>query len=158
MWHPRSEAASVAGSKRSAGVRWQWTHGDYEWRNVLFNEEDEVVAVLDFDNLVYYGRERDVMRCIALTFPAGAPEAAAFFAGYATESGLTADEARNYVDTYRYFSTFRTWPISARYLEPANYQPRWDDLIKAGPEISWQWDDLADRFAAVAANLDGRSD
>ncbi len=130
----------------------QWTHGDYEWRNVIFDEQDEVVAVLDFDNLVCYGRERDVMRCLALSFETGSHDADAYLGGYASASRLTADEARNYVEAYRYFSTFRTWPISVRYLEPENYQSRWDELIRPGPETTWRWDEMSDRFAVIAAD------
>ncbi len=127
----------------------QWTHGDYEWRNVLFDDDDNVAAVVDFDNAVYYGVERDVMRCIALSFPNLEPETDDFFAGYAVVRRLRPEDARHLVECYRYLSTFRVWPISERYLHPERYQAQWDALIQ--PFVAWDWDRLADRLAEVAA-------
>jgi Ser/Thr protein kinase RdoA (MazF antagonist) len=126
----------------------QWTHGDYEWRNVLFDERDEVAAVIDFDNATYYSPERDVMRCIALTFPALEPEADLFFEGYAAVRKVSPRDAASYGELYRYFSTYRVWPISERYLRPDRYQARWDALIQ--PFLAWDWQALAGRLAEAA--------
>jgi Ser/Thr protein kinase RdoA (MazF antagonist) len=136
----------------------QWTHGDYEWRNVLFDERDEVAAVIDFDNAIYYPPERDVMRCIALTFPTLEPEADSFFEGYAAEHKLSPRDAASYVELYRYFSTFRVWPIRDRYLRPDRYQPRWDALIQ--PFVAWDWQALTERLteATVRAGEFGAPD
>jgi aminoglycoside phosphotransferase (APT) family kinase protein len=68
-------------------VRAQWTHGDYTWRNVLFDGDDEVAAIVDFDNLRSSDRGRDVMRCFTLSFPHGSPAARSYFGGYAAASG-----------------------------------------------------------------------
>ena len=127
----------------------QWTHGDYEWRNVLFDERDEVAAVIDFDNAIYYPPQRDVMRCLALTFPALEPEVDSFFEGYAAVRKVSPRGAASYVELYRYFSTFRVWPISERYQRPERYQARWDALIQ--PFVAWDWQALTDRLAEAAA-------
>ena len=130
----------------------QWTHGDYEWRNVLFDDSDDVAAVIDFDEAAYYHPARDVMRCIALSFPNLEAEAYEFFAGYASVVRLGPDRAREYVEFYRYISTFRVWPIRNRYQAPERYQSRWDDLIQ--PFIAWDWDALSGRLAGIADELD----
>ena len=127
----------------------QWTHGDFEWRNVLFDSKENVAAVFDFDELQYFSPARDVMRCIALSFPGLELEADDFFAGYAEVRRLTPEEARSYVDFYRYISTHRVWPISARYLDTEHYQQRWADFIQ--PILPWDWKGLSDRLAQIAA-------
>lgn len=134
----------------------KWTHGDYEWRNVLFNDRDEVVGIIDFDNVRFDNVRfdnvaRDIMRCIALSFLAGSKEGFAFFEGYASASQVTPAEAHEYVNFYRHISTFRTWPISVRYLEPEKYFSRWDELIQPLPE--WDWEEAAQRFADIAARI-----
>jgi Ser/Thr protein kinase RdoA (MazF antagonist) len=88
----------------------QWTHGDYEWRNVLFDDNDEVAAIIDFDNAIYHPPERDVMRCIALSFPGLPLEVDDFFAGYASVRQVRPGDVPHYVELYRYLSTFRVWP------------------------------------------------
>lgn len=125
-----------------------WSHGDYEWRNVMFDESDEVCAVIDFDDLQYFSPAREVMRCMALSFPSLGENAFAFLAGYASASGISPKTARSYVEFYRYISAYRVWPVSARYLDPERYQTRWDEFIQSGR--TWDWDVLADRFAAIA--------
>lgn len=132
----------------------QWTHGDYEWRNVLFGASDQVVAIIDFDNAIFYPPERDVMRCIALSFPALQAETDDFFAGYAAVRRVTARDVSRYVESYRYFSTFRVWPISERYLHPERYQPHWHEMIQ--PFVPWDWEELTDRLANVAVRVSGR--
>ena len=127
----------------------RWTHGDYEWRNVLFDGDDEVAAVIDFDDAAYYHPARDVMRCIALSFPALEPEVDDYFAGYASVRPLSPNEVRAYVEFYRYISTFRVWPIIARYTDPEGYRPEWEALIQ--PFMPWDWQALSERLADIAA-------
>lgn len=126
----------------------QWTHGDYEWRNVLFDTKDEVAGVIDFDEAAFYHPARDVMRCIALSFPNLEPEADDYFGGYAAVRGTSPQEARSFVEFYRYIATFRVWPIMARYRQPESYRPAWDGLIQ--PFVAWDWEGLSDRLATVA--------
>jgi Ser/Thr protein kinase RdoA (MazF antagonist) len=129
----------------------QWTHGDYEWRNVLFDDHDEVVAVIDFDAAQFYSPARDVMRCIALSFPELEPEADDFFRGYAVVRRLMPDDVREYVEFYRYISTMRFWPITNRYQHPERYRPEWDALIQ--PYVAWDWRELTDRLIDVVAEV-----
>ena len=58
-----------------ANVAWEWSHGDYEWRNVMFDDQYEVVAIFDFDEAGCYSVGREVFRCRELSFRPGAPEA-----------------------------------------------------------------------------------
>jgi homoserine kinase type II len=126
-----------------------WTHGDYEWRNVLFDDAGDVAAVIDFDAFAYFSPARDVIRCIALSFPALGPAVDAFFGSYAAGAGVRPETARGYVELYRYLSAYRVWPVSARYLEPGTYDPRWDEFIQPMP--AWDWVKLSDRLAEAAA-------
>jgi Ser/Thr protein kinase RdoA (MazF antagonist) len=127
-----------------------WTHGDYHWRNVLFGVDDEVRAVIDFDTLHYFSPARDVMRCLALSFPSLGEAAFAFLTGYVSGRRITPEQAVAHVELYRYLSSYRVWPESVRYLEPETYDPAWDDLIQPFPD--WDWDALADRFASIASD------
>lgn len=132
-------------------VHASWTHGDFTWRNVLFDENDEVIAIFDFDNLRPADRGREVLRCFTLGFPFGAPEALAYFEAYASAAGITPEEARRYVHVYHYMSA-QVWPVDVRYLQPELYQARWDQFIGPRP-LAWEtgWDSLADELAAVIA-------
>jgi Ser/Thr protein kinase RdoA (MazF antagonist) len=58
----------------------QLTHGDFTGRNVLF-EDEEVTAILDFDNLRLSDRARDVMRCFTLSFSEGSGRSFGLFQG-----------------------------------------------------------------------------
>jgi Ser/Thr protein kinase RdoA (MazF antagonist) len=46
----------------------QWVHGDYHDNNVIFDREDHVVAVIDFDNLRCRPRGYEVMRTMSICF------------------------------------------------------------------------------------------
>ncbi len=136
---------------RTPEVSTQWTHGDYTWRNVLFDTRDKVVAVIDFDNLRSMHPARDVMRCFTLSFPYGSRTALDYFEGYARASALTPDEARSFVHIYHYLSTYGTWPADVLLEQPEQYQSRWDVFMNPQPS-SWEtgWDELAKQLAAIA--------
>jgi Ser/Thr protein kinase RdoA (MazF antagonist) len=130
----------------------QWIHGDYQWSNVLFGNDDHVVAIFDFDNLRYTYRARDVMRCLELSFPLNTDPALSFFEGYASVSGITPREVLEYMEYWRYISTFRVWPIDARYLDPEHYQARWDEFIQFHePPSSSYWNRLTHELVDIAA-------
>jgi Ser/Thr protein kinase RdoA (MazF antagonist) len=132
----------------------QWTHGDFEWRNVLFDANDEVAGIIDFDDAQYFSPARDVIRCIALSFASLGHEADQFVAGYASVRALSPAEVRGYVEFYRYLSTFRVWPLVNRYRYPERYRPEWDALIQ--PFFPWDWTALSERLAEVAAGASQR--
>jgi Ser/Thr protein kinase RdoA (MazF antagonist) len=128
----------------------QWTHGDYTWRNILFDDADELVAIIDFDNLRFTSRGRDVMRCFTLSFPHGSNTALSYFQGYAQVAKPAAEDVREYVNLYRYMSMYGTWPADVRYLETASYQRRWDEFIGPRP-LAWEtgWEELAEQLASL---------
>jgi Ser/Thr protein kinase RdoA (MazF antagonist) len=151
-------------SKLAALERWEgpapmvparWIHADYQWRNVLFDAEEQPVAIIDFDNLRVGSAAHEVMRCLAYSFPEGQSEAFDLFRAYARASAITAVDALEYVRYWSYNCLFRTWPLNERYLNPDLYQPRWDVFILQRAE--W-WDEnadsVADRLAAIAAEHD----
>jgi Ser/Thr protein kinase RdoA (MazF antagonist) len=130
----------------------QWVHGDYQETNVLFNEADQVVAVLDFDNLRCRPRGYDVMRAFALCFPGALEQAYAYFAGYVDAFRPSVEEVSLYAPLWAYVSATKVWPIDVRYLEPSAYQERWDRFIQ--PPSSWweeNWAAVSERLVAIAA-------
>ncbi|HLF78449.1 MAG TPA: phosphotransferase [Dehalococcoidia bacterium] len=138
-------------------VRAQWTHGDVQWRNVLFDEHDEVIAIFDFDNLRAADPGRDVLRCFTLGFPHGSPESLVYFEGYASAARITPEEAQRYVHVYHYMSA-QVWPVDVRYLQPELYQARWDQFIEPRP-LAWEtgWDRLAEQLASIAERANSPS-
>lgn len=116
----------------------QWVHGDYHETNVLFTSDDQVAAVLDFDNLRSRPRGHELMRAIKVCFYDGSsllPTAYDFFAGYVAGRDVDASEVRLYVPMMIYYSLTRDWPIRTRYEQPQEYDPRWDKFIL--PETDW---------------------
>ncbi len=114
----------------------QLVHGDYQETNVIFTEDHQVAAVIDFDNLRNRPRSVEVMRAFAFSFDAGngpAEEAYDFASGYIEASGVQADEVAQWAPDWTYYNLSRDWPISSRYLEPETYDPRWDRFITYRP-------------------------
>jgi Ser/Thr protein kinase RdoA (MazF antagonist) len=131
-----------------------WVHRDYTARNLLFDDRDEVIAVLDFDEVRYTSRGYEVMRCLDHGFPPWSREGLAFFESYAAATRMTADEARDCAWLFCYVSTFSTWPMRSRYLEDEAYVAHWDEFIRL-PEHPWDEDPgaLADSLAGSADSL-----
>jgi Ser/Thr protein kinase RdoA (MazF antagonist) len=100
-----------------------WTHGDYQHTNVLFDDCDEVAGIIDFDAVSYFSPARDVMRCIALSFPGLGPDAFAFFEGYASAKGLSPEQAHGYVEFYRYHSLSRPQRVQPAVGRPHSTAP-----------------------------------
>lgn len=120
---------------RFAAMAPQWMHGDYQETNVLFTPDNQVAAVIDFDNSRCRPRAYEVMRAFALSFPAGAEEAYDLFAGYAAVVRPPAAEVELYAPFRTYYALCGYWPIGARYLQPELYQERWDRFIQ--PPSDW---------------------
>lgn len=133
----------------------QWVHGDYHEGNVIFDEEDRVAAVIDFDNLRCRPRGQEVMRTILICFYDGeqlAPEAYDFFAGYVEEVEVSAEEIATYAPLITYMGLIGDWPMRVRYQTPEAYDPRWDQLID--PASDWwerHMDEVTERLLAVLA-------
>jgi Ser/Thr protein kinase RdoA (MazF antagonist) len=149
----------------------QWLHGDYIWRNALIDAYGQVAAVIDFDNMRFLPRSYDVMRSFSLGFDVStiaatdvdSTAAESFFSGYARAAGLTPDDVRTYVSSWRYTSTFRLWPLDVRYLDPIHYDPVWDQFIPSlRPHPPAEWESLVDRLTTLvtaprpASTLDGK--
>jgi Ser/Thr protein kinase RdoA (MazF antagonist) len=130
-----------------AALTAQWVHGDYQETNVLFDDEDRVTAVLDWDNLRLRPRGHEFMRAFAYCFQPGAPECEAFFRGYAGIVRPDPDEVSLYPLLWAYVSATGDWPMNQRYRRPELYQSRWDRFIM--PPSDW-WErelgNLAARF------------
>jgi Ser/Thr protein kinase RdoA (MazF antagonist) len=127
----------------------QATHGDFQDTNVLFDDADQVVGILDFDNTKSQPRIVELSRALTLDFIADGrllPEADAFLAGYQETGQFAEPDAMLLAPLTLYLSCTRGWPVTARYEDP-NYQPRWDRFI--GEPSSW-WeehvDELTERF------------
>jgi Ser/Thr protein kinase RdoA (MazF antagonist) len=124
----------------------QATHGDYQETNILFDDRDEVVGILDFDNTQFNPRVVEVSRALSLDFLHGGsllPEADAFLAGYCETGRLTEPEASVVAPLRLYLSCTGAWPIEARYEDPESYQLRWDRFI--GEPSNW-WEEHADEL------------
>jgi Ser/Thr protein kinase RdoA (MazF antagonist) len=134
----------------------QWVHGDYQATNVLFSPEDEVTAVLDFDNLRRLHRGLDFMRTVEVTFTDGRllPVAYDFLAGYLPEVDADEAEVAMYAHAGAYQRLTRDWPVGARYEEPERYDPRWDRFIVYRPDWWGQEPErVAEAFLRVKASL-----
>jgi Ser/Thr protein kinase RdoA (MazF antagonist) len=133
----------------------QWVHGDYHEGNVIFDVEDRVAAVIDFDNLRCRPRGQEVMRTVLICFYDGeqlAPEAYDFLAGYVEEVEVSAEEVATYAPLITYMGLIGDWPMSVRYETPEAYDPRWDRLID--PPTGWwerHMDEVTERLLAVLA-------
>lgn len=114
----------------------QWVHGDYQETNVLFDDQDRVIGVIDFDAIRCWPRGRELMRALAICFPSLAPEGFAFFRAFAATARPTVAEVALYAALGAYASAIGTWPLGERYREPELYQSRWDRFI-CEPSGSW---------------------
>ncbi|TCP55773.1 Ser/Thr protein kinase RdoA (MazF antagonist) [Tumebacillus sp. BK434] len=119
----------------------QWVHGDYQETNLLFDKDDQITAVIDFDNLRCVPRGLELMRTMHLCFYNRRellPEAYDFFAGYAaTANGLTTDEVEALVPYWTYQEQITDWPMRTRYEQPDKYDPRWDRFIQISNDF-WE--------------------
>ena len=120
---------------------------------MLLDEEDRLVAVIDFDQLRYTSCGHELMRALSISFPGWSNEGFAFFQAYARASRISAPEVREICNLSRYAAASRTWPMSVRNLEPEKYQPIWDQFI-VQPDPSWDDDpsELEDRLVALAVD------
>jgi homoserine kinase type II len=135
----------------------QATHGDYQETNILFDDADQIVGVLDFDNARFNPRVVEVSRVLSLDFlPDGRllPEADDFLVGYHDTGRLTEPEARVLAPLRLYLSCTSAWPIEPRYEDPDAYQPRWDRFIR---EPSNWWEEHADELTERLLHLRHRT-
>jgi Ser/Thr protein kinase RdoA (MazF antagonist) len=140
--HRRRGLEAWAGPPPPLG-RQQCIHGDYQDSNVIFNDEDEVVAILDWDALNRAGRAYEVMRAFNFSFPEGAAGGMEFLRGYFNAARPSPEDAAALVDVWSYTTLQRFWPMDARYEQPESYQERWDVFIR---EPSGWWEANRERI------------
>ena len=138
---------------RLAPLLTQATHGDYQETNILFDDADQVVGILDFDNTKPQPRIVELSRALTLDFVADdrlLPEADDFLAGYQETGQFAERDALLLAPLTLYLSCTRAWPVTARYLDGDAYQPRWDRFI-AEPSSWWEEhvDELTERFLSL---------
>lgn len=115
---------------RILGLDRQWVHGDFHEGNLLY-QGDRVVAIIDFDNMRRAPRAFDFTRALAHCFrkPGGgllfSPEQDAFALAYLTQLAAPAEELELSAPLWAYTLLCDIWPLNARYLQPAKYDPSW---------------------------------
>jgi Ser/Thr protein kinase RdoA (MazF antagonist) len=117
--------------------RQQCIHGDYQDTNVIFDDKDEVAAILDWDALNQAGRAYEVMRAFNFSFPEGAAGGMEFLRGYVSAARPSPEAAAALVDVWSYTTLQRFWPMDARYEQPESYQERWD-VFSREPSGWWE--------------------
>ena len=135
----------------------QRVHGDYQVSNLVFSAENQVSAILDFDQLQRRPRGLEMMRALDFSFSHDqileqpGPQTSdqpglGFFRGYAeaaawAEAPLTEEEVRLFASLWTYYWLVRPWPLDVRYERPEDYDVRWDSLIQ--PPSDW-WEQNMD--------------
>lgn len=131
----------------------QWIHGDYQDTNLIFGDQGEVRAVIDWDNLTLGIRGYELMRAFNYSFPDGAASGLDFLRGYVDAARPTPKEASGFVDLWSYISLVRLWPVDIRYEHPELYQTRWDAFIMQPDR--W-WDSNKVRIHKLLVGFAGR--
>jgi Ser/Thr protein kinase RdoA (MazF antagonist) len=123
----------------------QWVHCDFLESNVLFADNNQVAAVVDFDNTTVLPRGFDFMRALALCVTAEGPERDDYLRGYVETAQPGRVELATYVPLWSYAVVGHIWPLEIRYLKPEQYDPRWETAC---------WDSfLSEDWEAEMTNL-----
>jgi len=147
-------------AKDLPAMREQLVHGDYQETNLIFDDDERVAAVLDFDNLRFNPRAVEVTRTLSLCFLHEGillPDADAFFTGYQQIMHVPESEVATYAALRTYLSCTIARPIEVRYLNPEAYQSRWDRFIEE-PSDWWgrNGDQVTERLIRVSAQAPDR--
>ena len=105
----------------------QWIHCDFLESNVLFADNDQVSAVVDFDNTTVLPRGFDFMRALAYCVTPLVPEGDDYLRGYLDTVQPARDELTTYVPVWMYLAVCDIWPLEIRYLDPERFDPRWEE-------------------------------
>jgi Ser/Thr protein kinase RdoA (MazF antagonist) len=112
---------------------WQLCHGDMHLDNVLFDDEGNLVGLLDFDNAAPSWPGVELLMAWNLCFcsdpgrPTVTPESTVFFAAY-KQAGGPAFDLGAALRAYWYTLTTNTWPAPLRYREGI-VKPEWVELL-----------------------------
>ncbi|MGB8954970.1 MAG: phosphotransferase [Tumebacillaceae bacterium] len=134
-------------------LRSQLLHGDYQETNVLFDDQQRVSAVIDFDNIRVLPRARELMRAMSICFFVQGellPEAFDFLSAYHEQVQAPEAEVALYAPLCAYYHLFSTWPINVLVMRPEAYDVRWDRFLQP-PNTFWESniDRLTDQFLSV---------
>jgi Ser/Thr protein kinase RdoA (MazF antagonist) len=111
---------------RLSALPMQWIHNDLLDTNVLFGGDDQVAAVLDFDNVSVLPRGFDFMWALAFGVTSAVPERDDYLRGYVDVAHPSRDELATYVPLWTYKAVCDPWPLETRYLDSERFDPRWE--------------------------------
>jgi Ser/Thr protein kinase RdoA (MazF antagonist) len=120
-------------------------HGDYQESNVFFGADDQVCAVIDWDQSEYGSCAGEVVRTMALSFGLDPSLCREFLDGYRTVRPLPWRDLDEEARIYGWRKLHDTWIYSTVYLDG---DPRPSRFITAGSYVPFmdQWDDLRRRL------------
>ena len=98
---------------------------------MLFANNDQVSAVVDFDNTTVMPRGFDFMRALAYCVPPRVAERDHYLRGYLATAQPSRDELALYGPLWMDAVVCDIWPLETRYLEPESFDPRWEEACWA---------------------------
>lgn len=105
----------------------QWVHGDMNEGNVFFDDDDNITAIIDFDNIRRSPRGFDFMYGLGAFFPTRAtegPERDAYARAWIEATRPAAAELELLPALWAYRDLCDVWPIDEYYLQPDTF-PGW---------------------------------
>jgi Ser/Thr protein kinase RdoA (MazF antagonist) len=105
----------------------QWVHGDMNEGNVFFFDDDQITAIIDFDNIRRSPRGFDFMYALTSFFPTRATEGQvrdAYARAWLQVARPTQAELALLPALWAYRQLCDVWPIDEYYLRPDTY-PAW---------------------------------
>ncbi|MHA4819192.1 phosphotransferase [Streptomyces aculeolatus] len=130
---------------------WGWTHGDFQYRNILWRES-RVVAVLDWDRLRVRPYAEEVVRTAQVQFGVEGrfdlDRVRAFVAGYRRVIDLRADDLADGVHRLWWKRMTDFWQLSFHYKRGDH---GCDDLFLADEALLYWWTDRLDEVQDAMA-------
>ena len=137
----------------------QWTHGDFYPGNLLYDERDQVTAVLDWDFAAFRPPGGEVARAafeVARSGPGKLDRGRfdAFLAAYAAEVPLTADQRALMFRRLFFHQLSVLYPLALRRLSGAALPAGWQALARRRYEIVREIEQSLDMLTewALASN------
>ncbi len=136
-----------------SGLPARLVHGDFHDQQAIFNDNEEVAAITDWEMFRPALRIRPVLRSLAFSELLHTPQAALYIEGYREHVRLPGDEIRAGVRLWRLDRLYATWVYSVHFLE--GNERAGELLPKAAAEVrrltdeAW-WRALEERLATTA--------
>jgi len=141
----------LAGEMRGlADLPLQWVHGDCNPENILFDADDNVTAVLDFDNLSRLPRGFDFMYALNQSFRSPDACARSALQAYLDELRPPRTEIEGYPVMWLYCDMQIIWNTTYVYMDPQTRQER--EGSAATPAPPWwlaNWREMTAFFLAT---------